>query len=313
MRYLVTGATGSLGSAVVRQLAHRDGRIRTFVRDEASFERRFPDLPAERVVGDALVPADVRRAAADCDVVFHCVGFPLTRFELSVDAAEVLVKAAEAGTHVVYPGNTWVFGEPESLPITPETPYDPPSRIAEFKADVVEVLERSALPTTVVHLPDFYGPAVDNPVTRRLFEPAIEGQDARFPAPADVPHEFIFVDDAARAMVDVAGESVAMDRRYTVGATRPITVREFAALVYEAAGTTGEVRSLPDWMLRVVGLVSDEARAGSDVMDVFRHDVRMDGSAILADVGFSPRVDYEEGIERTVAWYREREEAPVEH
>lgn len=312
MRCLVTGATGALGSAVIRQLAHRDDRVRAFVRDESAFARRFPDVPAEVVVGDALVPADVRRAVADCDAVVHCVDFPLTNYALCVDAADVLAKTVPAGTPVVYPGTPRVFGEPAAVPITPETPYDPSTRIAELEAEAIERLERSALPTTVVHLSECYGPDVDDQVTRRLFVPAMEGQDVRFPAPVDVPREFVFVDDAARALVAVATDASAANGRYTVGANRTITVREFGALVYEAAGTDGEIRSLPDWVLRVAGLVSDDARAGAEAMRTFHHDLRMDGSAILDAVGFSPRVDYEEGIERTVAWFRERREAPVE-
>lgn len=311
MRYLVTGATGALGSAVVRLLAHRDAEVRALVRDPTGFEGRPTALPAELVVGDALVPADVRRAARSCDAVLHCVGPPLTRHERAVDAVDVLANAVPDDAHVVYPGRTWVFGEATGT-VRPGTSMEPNSRLARLEARAVERLAESRLRSTVVFLPDCYGPFEDGPVSRRLVRPAVEGRDVRFPAPVDVPHEFCYVDDAARAMVAVAGEGVAVGRRYVVGATRGVTVREFVDLVREAAGTDGRVRRLPDSLFRLAGLVSEQARALAGALAGFRHEARLDGSAIREDVGFSPRVDYEEGAERTVAWHRGRREVPVE-
>lgn len=316
MRYLVTGATGALGGAVVRALSRQGETVRAFVHHEEAdepFDVGRPDVEPEVVVGDPLVPADVRPAVADCDVVVHCLSYPLSEYELHLDAVRVLVSSGRsAAPQVVYPGTALVFGEPDRLPITPETPFDPPSRAAEIEVRVDETLAESDFPTTVVHLPTGYGPLVDNVLSRRVFEPALAGRDARFPGPVDVPHEFVYVDDAARALAAVAGNEVAEGERYTVGATRPTTVRKLGELVYETAGTRGEVRGRPGWLLDVLGLVSAEVRESTQAMDVFEHDLRLDGSAIREDVGFAPRVDYEEGVERWVTWHRSRPELAVE-
>ena len=63
MKYLITGATGAIGSAVVRQPAAEGKEVRAFVRDADKFHRLLPDVPAEVVTGDALNPDDVHRAA----------------------------------------------------------------------------------------------------------------------------------------------------------------------------------------------------------------------------------------------------------
>jgi len=176
MKYLITGATGAIGSPIVRQLAAEGKEVRVFVRDAEKFHRLLPDVPAEVVTGDALVPDDVRRAVAGVDVVFHCVNFPLTQYRRTLEAAQVLVEAAlPEKPHVVFPGNTWVFGKPARLPITPDTPFNPPSAIACLKAQVDEMLMNSGLPVTVVHLPDFYGPNVVNPLVKPLFENGLAG------------------------------------------------------------------------------------------------------------------------------------------
>lgn len=305
MKYLVTGATGAIGNTVVRQLAVEGKEIRAFVRDAKKFHRLLPHVPAGVVTGDVLNPADVRRAMADVDVVFHCVNFPLTQYERTLEAVQVLVEAARPQKpHIVFPGNTQVFGKPARLPITPDTSFNPPSAIARLKAQVDEMLMGSGLPVTVVHLPDFYGPNVVNPMVKPLFENALVGKDTSFPAPVDVPHQFVYVDDAARALITVAGQDKCYGKRYTVGGLEKITVHRFAEMIYREAGAKGCVRGMPFWLLRLLGLFSAEARAGAGMMHTFAWDVAMDGTAIRRDAGFAPRVGYEEGVRRTLAWFR---------
>jgi uncharacterized protein YbjT (DUF2867 family) len=107
MKYLVTGATGAIGSGVVRQLTAEGKEVRAFVRNADKFRRLLPDVPAGVVTGDVLNPADVRRAVAGVDVVFHCVNFPLTQYERTLEAVQVLVEAAQPQKpHIVFPGNT---------------------------------------------------------------------------------------------------------------------------------------------------------------------------------------------------------------
>ena len=303
--HAVTGATGAIGSALVRLLAAEGKEVRALVRDEEKFKRLLPDVSAELVVGDILNAEDVRETVKGVAAVFHCVNFPLIQFQRNLEAAKVLLEAASAEKpHTVFPGNTWVFGRPARTPITPETPFNPPSPIARIKAQVDEMLMGSGLPVTVVHLPDFYGPGVVNPLVQPLFENALAGKNVTFPGPVDVPHEFIYIDDAAGALLAVAGREECFGKRYTVGGVEPITVRRFVELIYQVAGTQGHVRGMPPWLLRLAGLVNAEARAAAGIMHVFAWDTRMDGSAIQQDTGFVPRVGYKEGIRQTADWFQ---------
>ena len=64
MRYLITGATGAIGSAVVRRLAGEGKEVRAFARDAKKLHRLLPDVPAEMVTGDAQAAAGMMHTFA---------------------------------------------------------------------------------------------------------------------------------------------------------------------------------------------------------------------------------------------------------
>jgi uncharacterized protein YbjT (DUF2867 family) len=105
MTVLVTGATGNVGSAVVRELSDRGVAVRAFVRDGAS------DLPAgvERAVGDLDDPASIRDALDGIHRVFLSSGDGPRKVEQEaavIDAArgvDLLVKTSTLGARAGSP------------------------------------------------------------------------------------------------------------------------------------------------------------------------------------------------------------------
>jgi len=73
VRVLVTGASGFLGSWVARELAARGHAVRALVRPSSPLDN-LAGLEHERVEGDVLDPASVRRALRRCDAVAHVAG-----------------------------------------------------------------------------------------------------------------------------------------------------------------------------------------------------------------------------------------------
>jgi dihydroflavonol-4-reductase len=68
---LVTGATGFVGSAVVRALVSRREPVRAMVRPGSSRLRLLEGLPVEIVTGDLTDPASCRAALEGCNALFH--------------------------------------------------------------------------------------------------------------------------------------------------------------------------------------------------------------------------------------------------
>lgn len=80
---LVTGATGFIGWRLAERLAREEGaQVRALARSKdkaAPFEREMADLPVEIVLGDLSDRDSLKRAAKDCQVVFHCAALASDR------------------------------------------------------------------------------------------------------------------------------------------------------------------------------------------------------------------------------------------
>lgn len=314
--YLVTGATGALGSAITRHLYRQGKAVRVFVRSEWRFRNFFPnetspetDRMIEICVGDILQRKPLVQAMEDVIAVFHCANFPFTFFEQNITATQnVLDLALEQGSHVVYPGNVWVYGRPQSSPITEEHPKHPCSKLGETKLRndemCLEYFHKHGLPVTILHFPDFYGPYVLNAWMKKNYEAAFLGKPMMILGDKYRQHEFIYIEDAARALWSIAHCEEAYGQSYNVPGYGGITLKEFSNYLYEAAGTHGCVRVVPPWVLQGMGLFNKEIRKVQELRYLFEEEMLLDGTKIKAAIGYTPAVDYRTGTQRTMYWYQ---------
>ncbi|MDM4719573.1 NAD-dependent epimerase/dehydratase family protein [Micromonospora sp. WMMA1363] len=169
---LVTGATGTVGSLLVRDLADRGVRVRALLR---SPERAAAALPqgVEAVRGDVIDLASVRSAVKGCDTVFHTAGLPEQWLadpdifeQVNVNGTRHLVEAAltEGVATFVYTSTIDVFDRVPGVPFDEsrtleERPLGSAYERSKQKADllVAKAVERG-LPARIVHPSAVYGP-----------------------------------------------------------------------------------------------------------------------------------------------------------
>ncbi|OWY63018.1 hypothetical protein B7486_55345, partial [cyanobacterium TDX16] len=185
MRVLVTGATGHLGSFVVRELLAEGHEVRALVRDPARLERAgLGDVldRIEPVRGDVGDAASVRAALADREAVVHAAAQVALRKKdeaaaraVNVGGTEtVLAEAAAAGIDPVVHVSSLVALFPargtrieaDDPPTHPEQPY------SASKADahrVAVAAQERGQPVTVITLGGVWGPGPGaNPLTEQL-------------------------------------------------------------------------------------------------------------------------------------------------
>lgn len=307
---MVLGAKGSIGAAVVRRARLSGHSVRAVVRPGKG-TTAFP-AGVEVVAADLQSREAVVEAARGAEVIVHAANVPYQEWPRSVPLfAENALAAAEAyRATLVFPGNVYVYGRPRSRPLTEDHPQEPHTEKGRIRLDVERTLLQAhgdgRVDLVLPRYPDFYGPGVMHELYRPIFEGALTAKPCRWPIDADAPHEFILIDDAAEAMLKLVRTPAAHGRAVHVPGPGPITAREFIRLIYSASGS-GEpsIRVFGRGMFRLVGISNRLARSAYEMAYLFDDPVLLDGSLYRSITGSEqPATPYEDGVRRTVDWFR---------
>ena len=265
--HLVLGSTGGIGHWTAVKLVERGEPVRVLVRDPDRFRSSWPEANGvDVVVGDALVPDDVRRAAQGATTIFHCVNVPYA--EWSAKALPMLshsIAAAQAvGARARLSG--------KRLRVRPRSHRSrsggPPHGAAHPQGPAP--MADGAAPRGA---PSLAGVGVhDRPHARLLRavrrEPAVRG---------DLPRSATGAADAVvrrpqrsdrvplhagrgEAMVRAGMDPGSDGEVYHVPGAGVTTPREFLELVARVAQSKSRPRAVPSWMVTLAGLFNAEAR-----------------------------------------------------
>jgi nucleoside-diphosphate-sugar epimerase len=246
MRILVTGATGYVGHAVVRELSAAGHEVTGLVRnaEKAAIVER---LGARAVLGDIKDPGSYREAAADQDALVH------TAFEYSAEGVDAdrkavgtLIAAALAGKVqvLVYTSGIWVLGETGDTPAFEGATTDHPAALVAWRPAHEKMVLAAAndfLATAVVRPGMVYGGA--GGLIGSYFESAEKRGASQYIGNGRNRIPMIHVEDLGRyykAVVEHRGRGVfhAVDGN-------AVQLADVARAASEAAGQGGATRSLP--------------------------------------------------------------------
>jgi nucleoside-diphosphate-sugar epimerase len=250
----------------------------------------------------------VVQAAAGVETIFYLAGAPYTEFyKHPVMVSHALDAAVRAGVkRFVHVGPVYSYGPPQRLPVPESQPHAPNTRKGAFRLEQErEVLKRhgDALATIVVHLPDFYGPNADLSYPNAFMREAVDGKTASWIGPLGAQREFIYVPDVAEPLLRLAGTDDAYGRCWNLGG-RAIEAREFINGVFTALGAPPKYRSIPKFVLSLVGVASPMMREVAEMYYLFESGFVLDDSALRGKLGEYAKTPFAEGIAATLAWMR---------
>ncbi len=263
---------------------------------------------AARATRDVLA---MERLVADREVIFNVAGQvshldsmrdPFTDLEINCRSQLALLEVCRRSapdTKVVFVSTRRIYGRvpEELLPVTERQipgPVDV-NGINKLAGERYHILYNNVygLRASVLRLTNTYGPRMLVRNNRQTFigwfvRQALDGEEITVFGHGRQLRDATYVDDVVEAFL-LAGESdVANGQIFNVGGPRPMSLRDIAELLVEVAGS-GRVRLIP-W---------PEDRKPIDIGSVY-----VDDTKIRRGLRWQPRVDWREGLERMVAFYR---------
>ena len=308
---LVTGGSGFIGRHLVEALLARGDRVRCFVH-----RRPMPALPVECVGGDLARGEGITDALRGVDVVFHLAGVTKAcsssaYYEGNQRASENLARAASSAPRFVHVSTLAAMGPSiAGKPLTEEAEPRPLSHYGRSKL-AAERAVRTLLPNAViVRPPVVYGPG-DTDVFQ-IFRSAARGYVLAIGA-GDSWFSHIYVADLVEALL--AAAECPSGETFFVSDPRPVCWREFADVLGRALGRAVKTVRISTPLAWTAGLAAEIVSRFSGKPNIVSRDKVLearqrwwtcDPSKAATLANWRARVSLEEGITRTVAWYREQ-------
>jgi NAD dependent epimerase/dehydratase len=312
---LLTGAGGFIGSHLAEALVRAGYRLRAFVhynsRGEPGFLRDLPpDIQAEieLAAGDITDAGAVQSAVRGCETVFHLAA--LISIPYSYHHPRSVVAANVTGTLNVLEGclregvgrllvtsTSEVYGTAITTPIAEDHPLQGQSPYAASKIGADKLAEAYycsfGLPVVTVRPFNTYGPRQ----SARAVIPALIVQALTQPLVrigANTRRDFTYVSDTASGFLAAAAAPDVEGQVFNLGTGQEVWIHDLAGTILElCAGLRAE--GLPEARLEL-----DEGRLRPEKSEVQR--LISDNSKARQSLGWSPAVDLENGLLRTIAW-----------
>ncbi len=324
MRSLVTGATGFLGSAVMRCLLTAGHEVRVLVRENSNL-KNINNFPVEVCEGDLRNRMSLERALADCQNLFHVaadyrlwVPDPHTMHAINVEGTRSLITAAsDAGLeHIVYTSSVATLGlTADGTPANEETPSSLESVVGNYKRSkflaeqvVKQLTQELSLPLVIVNPSTPIGPGDVRPTpTGRL---VVDALTERMPAYVNTGLNIAHVDDIAFGHL-LALQYGKVGERYILGGDN-MTLFQILQAIDEINGLPQKRIKIPtDLMLpiawcmeRIATLTHTEPRATQDSIRMAKKQMYFSSEKAMQQLGYQYRPAYD-ALKDAVSWFKE--------
>ena len=304
---LVTGGAGFIGSHIVEALVRRGDRVRVLDNFDTGRRENLSAVgdPVEWIIGDVEDGGLVRQAVEGVDVVYHQAAIasvgrslddPLKTHRACVTGTLTLLMASRDARvrRVIYAASSSAYGNSGKVPSSesdlpgPLSPYAAAKLAAEHYCEAFT--HSWGLETVCLRYFNIFGPRQDprspySGVVALFISSMLKGERPTIHGDGKQSRDFTYIDNAVDANLQAAEASGVAGKVYNVGCGRSVSILELAAATGAILGTQLEPQFGPP-------RVGDVRHSQADI------------ACAQKELGYQPRVSFEDGLRRTIDAYR---------
>jgi UDP-glucose 4-epimerase len=307
--YLITGIGGFIGSSLARELLSRGEQVRGVDNFSTGRRENLTEI-LDRIdfrQADILDLDAMHKACAGVDFVLHQAAIPsvpksvldpLGSNRANIDGTvNVLVAARDAKVkRVVYAASSSAYGDTPTLPKHEGMKPDPisPYAVAKLASEqyMISFYRCYQLETVALRYFNIFGPRQDpsspySGVLAKFITIMLRGEQPAIYGDGEQSRDFTYIDNAVEAnlLACKAPAAQAAGQMFNVATGRRVTLNETFKLLQGLTSYSGQPKYGPE--------------RGGDI----KHSLA-DISKAEAGLGYKPKVNFEEGLRRTVEWYQ---------
>ena len=307
--YLITGIGGFIGSSLARALVARGEQVRGVDNFSTGKKENMAEIfhQIDFHQADLLDLDAMHQACAGVDFVLHQAAIPsvpksvldpLANNRANVDGTvNLLVAARDAKVkRVVYAASSSAYGDTPTLPKREDMSPDPisPYAVAKLASEryMISFYRCYGLETVCLRYFNVFGPRQDpsspySGVLARFIMQMLRGEQPTIFGDGEQSRDFTYIDNVVEGnlLACHAPAPQAAGEVFNVATGRRITLNETFKALQDLTAYSGQ----PTY----------EAERGGDI----KHSLA-DIARAQSALGYNPKIDFEEGLRRTVEWYR---------
>jgi UDP-glucose 4-epimerase len=307
--YLITGVAGFIGSSLARAVLERGGRVCGLDNLSTGKRENIAEILTQIDFRETdLLDLDaMKKACAGVDYVLHQAAIPsvpksvldpLTSNRANLDGTVNLLLAARDAKvkRVVYAASSSAYGDTPTLPKHERMTPDPisPYAVAKLASEhyMISFYRCYGLETVALRYFNIFGPRQDpsspySGVLAKFITQMLRGEQPMIFGDGEQSRDFTYIDNTVEAnlLACTAPAERAAGQMFNVATGSRVTLNQTFELLQGLTGYLGPVAYGPE--------------RGGDI----KHSLA-DVSKAEAALGYKPKVNFEEGLKRTVEWYR---------
>jgi UDP-glucose 4-epimerase len=313
-KILITGGLGFIGSNLTRRLFERGntitvvdslipeygGNLRNLHGIQDKISVNLSDVRDVPVINDLIKGHDYLFNLAGQTSHLDSMHDPITDLDINAKAQLSILEACRKynpDIRIVFASTRQIYGKPKYLPVDEKHPRHPVdvNGINKIAGEQYHILyqEVYGIASSVLRLTNTYGPRMRIKDARQTFlgiwiRNLLEGKPIQVFGDGKQRRDYNYVEDILDALIIAANDENAIGKVYNLGAPYPLSLEDTAKIMCQSIGGC-DYHMVP----------FPEDRKAIDVGDFI-----CDYSAFRDQFGWEPKVNFEEGIQRSLEYFR---------